>query len=118
MSQIPAPRAKMVETETGEITRVWYSFLRDSLALSIRSVDDDVSVGNEVSHLLCDGTLTVSLASASSRDRVLTIKNIGTGTVTVEPISGETVDGASSVSMADQWDSVQLLPVAGGYVKL
>lgn len=46
--------------------------------------------------VLCNGTFTVTLPAASSgTNQLFTVKNIGTGVITVEASSGD-IDGASS----------------------
>lgn len=47
--------------------------------------------------ILCDGTLTVTLLPSSQATKVLQIKNIGVGTVTIAPAGAETIDGQATV---------------------
>lgn len=62
--------------------------------------------------VLANGTITVTLPDVSLADVVIgrryTIKNIGTGTVTIVPAAG-TIDGAASFVMAVQYSSVDFV---------
>lgn len=60
--------------------------------------------------LLCNGTFTVTLPAASSLGAgfVYQIKNIGTGTVTIDPNGAETIDGQSTVAIANQYWSLTI----------
>ena len=52
----------------------------------------------------CDGTFAANLPAASSTDaaagRLVRIKNIGAGTITVTPDGSDTIDGAGSLALA------------------
>lgn len=58
--------------------------------------------------ILANGTFTVTLPPVSSSGIRYTVKNIGTGTVTVSPASG-TIDGAASKSLAVQYATVDVV---------
>lgn len=53
---------------------------------------------------LCSNTIAATMPAANSTDaaagRVVTIKNNGSGTVTVTPDGSDTVDGAASLALA------------------
>lgn len=49
--------------------------------------DDDI--------ILCDGTFTVNLSDVDTFSHPLTIKNIGSGIITVDPYSTQTIDGSA-----------------------
>lgn len=57
--------------------------------------------------ILASGTFTVTLPAASSKKR-LTVKNTGTGTITVAPASG-TIDGAANRTLTTQYSSVDVV---------
>ncbi|MEO5363962.1 MAG: hypothetical protein H7838_10120 [Magnetococcus sp. DMHC-8] len=61
--------------------------------------------------LFCSGTITLSLSSASSLGAGWTcrIKNVGTGTVTLDPNGSETIDGAPSWAISIQWEEISLV---------
>jgi hypothetical protein len=67
---------------------------------------------------LCNGTFSVTLPSISLGNvlsATLTIKNVGTGVITVTPPAGVTIDGASSVVLVQQYESLQFVVVSGEY---
>lgn len=72
------------------------------------SVTADYTVEEDVGTVLASGTLSVILPAASGRKgpmKRLAVKNTGSGTVT---ISGGTIDGQSSLVLANQYDAAML----------
>jgi len=66
------------------------------------TTDDDV--------ILCNGTFTVDLfASSGNSGKELVIKNIGTGTITIDANSTETIDGDLTQVITVQYDSVKII---------
>ena len=71
----------------------------------------------------CDGSFTLIFPPVSDGKRYL-IKNIGTGTITLDPDGVETIDGQSLLQLKLQYDyldmigSVEWLIVGGGNVKI
>lgn len=52
----------------------------------------------------CNGTFTVTLPTAVGvTGQIYVIKNVGTGTITINTTSSQTIDGASTQSLASQW---------------
>ena len=76
------------------------------------------STGIEEIHLISNGsnnvTITIPAASTVGAGYKYNIKRLGTGTVSVAPSSG-TIDGASSFSLASQYDSVTLVSDNSNY---
>jgi hypothetical protein len=58
--------------------------------------------------VLASGTITVTLPAAASAVGRYTVKNVGTGTVTVAPAAG-TIDGAANFTMVVQYSSVDFI---------
>lgn len=60
--------------------------------------------------ILCTGTFTVTLPAAATagEGHVLHIKNVSTGTITVDGNGAETIDGATTTTITVQYASVTL----------
>jgi hypothetical protein len=62
-------------------------------------------------HYSCTGTFTITLPAVSGTtagDQVR-VKNIGTGTITIDGASSETVDGSTTFAMDVRWSAVTLV---------
>jgi len=58
----------------------------------------------------CNGTFTVTLYAASGNSgKAITVKNIGTGTITLDGNASETIDGAVTVTIPVQYGSLTLV---------
>jgi len=59
--------------------------------------------------LECNGTFTVSLfpADGMANGKIYIIKNVGSGTVTIDADGADTIDGAGSITLA-QWEVARL----------
>lgn len=87
-------------------------------AKNARSLTDSGTATTIDDVLLCDGTLTVTLYDAAGKTdpngikenagRRITIKNIGTGTVTVDTQGSQTIDGSATETLPSQWDVLEL----------
>jgi hypothetical protein len=62
-------------------------------------------------HYSCTGSFTITLpaVSGTTAGDQIRVKNIGTGTVTIDGASSETVDGATTFAMDVQWSSITLV---------
>lgn len=72
--------------------------------MGVVSVSSDYTAKIADRVILCDGTLTVTMYSATNHaDHETTIKNVGSGAITVVPTGSETIDGDTSkvISTAD-----------------
>jgi hypothetical protein len=59
--------------------------------------------------ILCNGTFTINLYTAIGYDgNLITIKNIGTGTVTVDAFGTQTIDGSLTAALPVQYTSLTL----------
>lgn len=58
---------------------------------------------------LCAGTLTITLPTAVGNTNLYTIKNTGSGTVTIDTTGGQTIDGDATVIMPVQYTSVDII---------
>ena len=61
--------------------------------------------------VICDGTFTLALPAVSASDtgKVLYIKNIGTGNVTIDGDGGDTIDGATTFSLNAEDESITIV---------
>lgn len=58
----------------------------------------------------CNGTFTVMLpASSGNTGRIIDVKNIGTGTVTVDGNAAETIDGTATFGLVVQYQEVTVV---------
>jgi len=75
--------------------------------------------GDHQKTIECDGTFTVTLLAVASAPTgyVVTLKNIGTGTITVDATGSETIDGSTSaISLVEQESiTLQLNQAKTGY---
>lgn len=58
--------------------------------------------------ILASGTITITLPATPTVGQRYTVKNVGTGTVTVQPSSGS-IDGASTFVMTVQYSSIDVV---------
>ena len=100
------------ETDIPTITRLLYSDLAE-----IDNTDSPHTVTVEKAILgdTTAGAITVTLmAIAGNSGRELSIKNIGTGTLTVETNAAETIDGSANVALA-QYESIRVVAGSSGW---
>lgn len=76
---------------------------------NVSTTTGPVTIGAYYSILLCkSGTYTISLPNAGTfNQRILWIKNIDTGVITVTPFGTQKIDGASSKTL-NQWDVLNI----------
>ena len=62
-------------------------------------------------HYSCTGTFTVTLpaVSGTTAGDELRVKNVSTGTITIDGASSETIDGATTYALDVQWSAVTLV---------
>ena len=62
-------------------------------------------------HYSCTGTFTVTLPASASGDagKEIRIKNMGTGTITVDGNASETIDGQTTIDLNTQYSSITLI---------
>ena len=65
--------------------------------------------------ILASGTFAVSLPTTVSNYRIIEVNNIGTGTITVYPVSGEYINGESSMALV-RYDSMRIIEGSTGWV--
>ena len=79
---------------------------------SINSVSTSQGLGNAVGTdyvYLCTGTIVLTLPTATLNSCLYTIKNVGTGVVTVDTTSSQTIDGDLTIIMPVRYTSVDII---------
>jgi hypothetical protein len=79
---------------------------------SINSVSGTTSAGSTANTdyvYLCNGTFTITLPTAVGNTNRYTIKNIGTGTITVATTSSQTIDGVTTQVIGTQYLSLDFI---------
>lgn len=85
-----------------------------TLAVTTKTAAYTVTDSDDV--ILCNGTFTVTLPAAATRTgRVFYIKNIGSGTVTIDPNAAETIDGDATHAIAVQHESRTVISDGAGW---
>jgi hypothetical protein len=91
-------------------------FYVDGLAkLTIASPTANFSILSTQKVVLCTNTITVLLPIASSVFTPLYIKNIGVGVITIDGNGSQTIDGALTYALTNQWDSITLVSNGTGW---
>lgn len=79
---------------------------------SINSISSDTTAGSTSGTdyvYLVSGTTTLTLPTAVGNTNLYTIKNVGTGVVTVATTGGETIDNAANVTMPVRYTAVDVI---------
>ena len=65
----------------------------------------------------CTGTITITLPTAVGQSgRIHTIKNSGTGIVTIATTSSQTIDGATTQSLTTQWSKINVQSTGANWI--
>ena len=110
----------------GEINRSFGGIIRslNTLSASIlllktmehtKAVSGTYAIISTDTIILASGTFSVSLPEAVSDYRVIEVNNIGTGRVTVLPVSGEYINGNASMGLV-RYDSMRIIEGSTGWV--
>lgn len=112
-------RRTFFQDELNKISRAFQLLFEEFYpAKNAKTVTGDTTATILDDVLLCSGTLTVTLYDAagitsnqgikSNAGRRITVKNIGTDTVTIDGAGTQTIDGASTKTMPTQYDVLEL----------
>ena len=112
-------RRTFFQDELNKISRAFQLLFEEFYpAKNAKTVTGDTTATILDDVLLCSGTLTVTLYDAagitsnqgikSNAGRRITVKNIGTDTVTIDGAGSQTIDGASTKTMPTQYDVLEL----------
>lgn len=100
---------------TSNITVEHYYYVEDldggsSISSRIHTTAINYTIDTAYDIILCNGTLTVTLPDATTNNGYeVTIKNINTGTVTISPVSSQTIDGDSIRYLTSQWQLLKIV---------
>lgn len=79
---------------------------------SVNVVSINTNAGNALSTdyvYLASGTINITLPTAISNTNLYTIKNVGTGVVTIDTTSSQTIDGSLTAPIQVQYQSLTLI---------
>lgn len=82
------------------------------LAPSVNNISSNTAAGSTSGTYyiyFCTGTITVTLPTAIGNANLYTIKNVGTGMVTIATTSSQTIDGVVGATLPNQYQSVDLI---------
>lgn len=65
---------------------------------------------------MCTVPTTIHLQSYAERAGVLKITNMSDGAVLLQPMSGETINTHSTLTIKHKVSTVDLVPINGGYI--
>ena len=100
--------ANITFTVDGDTLSIAGSAGSSSLTVVTKTGNYTATTSDDV--ILCNGTFTITLYTASGNTgKVLHIKNIGTGTTTVDGHSTETMDGELSFDIENQYDAMMIV---------
>lgn len=91
----------------------WYIIASESGAIALNTLNASYTVTDSDTIVVCDRATatTVALPPASGSGRILKIKSIGIGVVTVDGSGTDTIDGQETQTLT-QWDSVTIVDYA------
>ena len=90
----------------------WSTFNNKQSGKSINVVSVNTSAGSASSTdyvYLASGTINITLPTAVGNQNLYTIKNVGTGVITVNTTSSETIDGSLTAPIRVQYLSLTLV---------
>lgn len=111
-SNITLAYANNNTTRKAEITITSTGGQGSGITRSINSISADTSAGATATTdyvYLISGTTTLTLPDATTNTNLYTVKNVGTGVVTIATTSSQTIDGNLTITMATQFTSVDLI---------
>lgn len=95
-----------------------YSSGSGGITRSINTVSTTTAAGSTASIdyvYLCSGTFTITLPTTVGNTNRYTIKNIGSGVITVATTGGETIDGSTTATIPVQWTSYDFVAASGNW---
>lgn len=78
--------------------------------ISVMTTTQSIPLNSGVDHIiLAANTITLTLPTAVLNESVITIKNTGTGTITVNTTSSQTIDGSTSITLPVRYTSLSFV---------
>ena len=89
----------------------WYDDdAEDNYLYSIITTEAAYGASQSNDYILASGTFTITLpAAADNTGKLINIKNIGTGTITVDPNETETIDGGLTAVLTVQYECISII---------
>ncbi len=89
----------------------WYDTdAGDTLLYGIKTVTSDYTLISSDDVVLCDGTFTISVpVVANNPGKLYHIKNIGTGTITIDPSGTETIDDGLAAVLDTKYECISII---------
>ncbi|KPA12639.1 conserved hypothetical protein, secreted, partial [Candidatus Magnetomorum sp. HK-1] len=102
------------------LASTWTAFRsKTSAGRIIRSVSQNHTISDTDDIILADGNIGLTLPSAiENNGRILTIKNIGTQSVSLTPTNGQTIEGSASLLLDQQNNTVTFVSDGQNWVYL
>lgn len=100
----------VVKDSDGNTEYTWDQVYIQSNSFSVVSKTGEYTATPDDDVILCNGTFTVNLQAVANFSHPLTIKNTGSGTITIDPYSAETIDGDATYDLTGQNTVAQLYP--------
>ena len=87
-----------------------YSFSANGYTENIVEVSATYTATANDDVIICDGTFPVTLPALSGiTGKIYTIKNVGTGVITVDGDGAETIDGFTTQVISNQYDAIKII---------
>jgi hypothetical protein len=100
----------IVKDSTGATEYTWDQVYLQSNAFSAVQKTEAYTATPDDDVIFCSGTFTVSLQDVALFEHPVTIKNIGSGVITIDPYSTQTIDGSTALTLSNTNDVVILYP--------
>ena len=120
---VPIEKAVKLSIARGTIPTADIDNVQDAISHFSQYVDQvtstisgDYTAKNTDKHLVCNGTMTVTLQPSALRHGELKVTNAGDGIVTIQSDGVETINGQFYKTLAYKWTTIDLAPINGGYV--
>lgn len=113
------------------INQLWYLFLynlsqsvtnpvvpTNGLVRSVNNIAINTNAGNALQtdyFYICQGTITLTLPTCAGNSNLYSVKNAGTGIITVNFTGGQTADGSPSVTLPIPNMELNFISNGGGW---